>query len=106
MIGRILSVFLVVLALWVFLGEFTVDPVFVFGVFSFWAISGFIVDVALGRRDFFDPAFLFSLWVLFYLLVSPVSQLQWDYWPFLPSMLLALLGYGLIYWHRLRRVVS
>lgn len=86
MIGRILSVFLVVLALWVFLGEFTVDPVFVFGVFSFWAVSGFIVDVALGRRDFFDPAFLFSLWVLFYLLVSPVSQLQWDYWPFLPSM--------------------
>lgn len=102
MIGRILSVFLVILALWVFLREFTVDPVFVFSVFSFWAVSGFIVDVALGRRDFFDPAFLFLVWVF----LIGKYQLVGVFYSYAGSMLLALLGYGLIYWHRLRRVVS
>ena len=84
--GRIFLVLIVALSLWFFLGGFEVDLTFVFGFVSFFLVSGYVLEVFRGHRDYFDPAFLFSMWVLFFLFISPVSQLEWDFWPFLPSM--------------------
>lgn len=84
--GRIFLVIVVAVSLWLFLGSFELDLTFVFGIVSFYLVSGYVLEVFRGHLDYFDPAFLFSLWVLFFLLISPVSQLEWDFWPFLPSM--------------------
>ena len=39
-----------------------------------------------GEIDAFDPGAMLGIVSLFFLLVSPVSQVAWDYWPFLPAL--------------------
>jgi hypothetical protein len=44
------------------------------------------VDWARSRLDSFDPGAILGLAGLMYFLISPVSQVSWDFWPYLPAL--------------------
>ncbi|MEP1444771.1 MAG: hypothetical protein ABJK37_01480 [Paraglaciecola sp.] len=59
---------------------------FVFGILSTSVILDDVVKILRGKRDLLDPALLIGVVGTFLFLISPVSQMAWDYWPFLQNM--------------------
>jgi oligosaccharide repeat unit polymerase len=69
----------------VFGGE-ALSLTFLFGLLSTTIILDDVVKVFRGKRDLLDPALLIGVVGTFLFFISPVSQMAWDYWPFLKNM--------------------
>jgi hypothetical protein len=49
-------------------------------------LLGDVVKVATGKTDLFNPSVVVAFIGVFFFLISPVSQVHWNFWPYLPSM--------------------
>lgn len=59
---------------------------FLFGLLSTTIILDDVIKIFRGKRDMLDPALLIGVVGTLLFFVSPVSQMAWDYWPFLKNM--------------------
>ncbi len=78
--------FLIAIGLIYVFGFEAVGLTFLFGFFSVAILLHDVVGVFRGQKDLFDPGLFIGLIGMFLFLISPVSQLSWDYWPFLENM--------------------
>lgn len=78
--------FCIGLYLIVIFGGEALSLTFLFGVLSTSIILDDVVKIVRGKRDLLDPALLIGVVGTFLFFVSPVSQIAWDYWPFLKNM--------------------
>jgi len=67
-------------------GSNAFSATWLFGVLSCNLLLIDTIKSVRGKLDLFDPSFLIGGFSIFFFLISPVAQLQWDFWPFLPSM--------------------
>ncbi|MFT4765695.1 MAG: hypothetical protein ACI9OH_002807 [Oleispira sp.] len=59
---------------------------FLFGFISCTILLSDVIKSARGGLNLFDPSLFIGGLCVFLLFVSPISQVYWDFWPFLPSM--------------------
>ena len=66
----------------VIFGDGAFSLTFLFGILSTTIILDDVIKILRGKRDLLDPALLIGVVGTFLFLVSPVSQMEWDFWPF------------------------
>lgn len=80
------AAFLAVLSIYFLSDDFVFKYYFIVAFFCGVLVAKDFVEWLMRRKDSFDPAFLISIPLFFIVFVSPVMQVTWDFWPYLPPL--------------------